>query len=109
MEYVADPETGFHVVNEEPERNSPEDQEPEVRLPPAPQALPPLDTKEVAKAKERHRRLFAAIAARHRKGATAGPAAAAAAVDAAGNSSGETAAVQEKRREHAEVIQIGCD
>ncbi len=51
VEYVADPETGFHVKNQDES---------------AAAALP-LDTAEVAKAKQRHRALFAAIAERHRR------------------------------------------
>ena len=53
VEYVADPETGFHVLP----GSTPQEE-----------ALP-LDTEEVAKAKARHKALFAAIAERHRQGA----------------------------------------
>ncbi len=94
VEYVADPETGFHVVSEEPAPTA-EEEEPLHVLPPQPQASPPLDTKEVAKAKERHRALFAQIAQRHRNGPH---------LVHQGNR--ETEAVQQKRKEHSEARAI---
>ena len=52
VQYVADPETGFHVLNKD---GAPAE------------AHLPLDTAEVAKAKARHKALFEAIANRHKQ------------------------------------------
>ncbi len=95
VEYVVDPESGFHVVNADPpppQPPSPLEDDPATAAA-AKAASVPLDTAEVAKAKARHKALFKAIAARHRQGAGL-------------QNNRETVAVQQKRQEHANVSAI---
>ena len=78
VSYVADPETGFHVLDDGSNASS-----------------DPVDTPAVAKAKAKHAALFKAIAERNRQQNPLIPAVVASVPD-------ETDAVKQKRAEHAE-------